>query len=101
MGGVTWTAIDLPGMYTDPIPGPVEVSVDDGPTFWDANDGTIAIGVHVAGTSAQPGVWFYRTSDAGRSWSLVKEPTQFFLQPPFPSARSWAGSGRSSARSLA
>jgi hypothetical protein len=82
-GGVTWTAIDLPGMYTDPIPGPVGVSVDDGPTFWDANDGAIAIGVHVAGTSTEPGVWFYRTGDGGRSWALVKEPTKVAFPPGF------------------
>jgi photosystem II stability/assembly factor-like uncharacterized protein len=77
--GATWTSVDLPGMYSNPIPGPVSVSVDAGPVFWDAANGAIAIGVWVAGTSTQPAVWFYRTSDTGRSWSLVKEQTQFPL----------------------
>ena len=92
--GTTWTAIDLPGMYTDPIPGPVEVSIDDGPSFWDANDGAIAIGVYVAGTSTQPKVWFYRTGDGGRSWSLVKEPITVAFPPGFELSavvgREWA-----------
>ncbi|MFI5260066.1 MAG: sigma-70 family RNA polymerase sigma factor, partial [Candidatus Limnocylindrales bacterium] len=77
--GATWSTVSLPEMYTGFIPGPVEVGVDSGPIFWDANDGALAVDVYVAGTSSPPAVWFYRTEDAGRSWTLTKKPA--YLPP--------------------
>jgi photosystem II stability/assembly factor-like uncharacterized protein len=92
--GARWSPVSLPGMYANPIPGPVALGVEAGPVFWDANDGAIAIGVYAYESQTQPAVWFYRTSDAGRSWTLFKEPS---MAPPmggFPPGallgREWA-----------
>ena len=92
--GQTWSTVNLPGMYTDPIPGPVALGVD-GPVFWDAADGVIAVGVYEYNSGTQPAVWFYRTSDAGRSWTVFKEPTDW---PPSSelgavAGREWATIG--------
>jgi hypothetical protein len=60
-----------------------------GPVFWDATDGAIAVGVfqngsgNVNGTGANQSIWFYRTSDAGKSWVLVKQPTMNVLMMDF------------------
>jgi photosystem II stability/assembly factor-like uncharacterized protein len=93
--GQTWSTVNLPGMYTDPIPGPVALGVD-GPVFWDAADGVIAVGVYEYNSGTQPAVWFYRTSDAGRSWTVFKEPTELPPTSSFPGAiagREWATIG--------
>jgi len=93
--GRTWSTVNLPGMYPDPIPGPVALGVD-GPVFWDAADGVIAVGVYEYNSGTQPAVWFYRTSDAGRSWTVFKEPTELSPMPDFPGAiagRVWATTG--------
>jgi photosystem II stability/assembly factor-like uncharacterized protein len=92
--GQTWSTVNLPGMYADPIPGPVALGVD-GPVFWDAADGAIAIGVYEYNSGTEPAVWFYRTSDAGRSWTVFKEPTEW---PPTSelgavAGREWATIG--------
>ncbi len=93
--GQTWSTVDLPGMYADPIPGPVAIGVD-GPVFWDAADGVIAVGVYDYSSGTRPAVWFYRTSDAGRSWTVFKEPTELPPTSDFPGAiagREWATTG--------
>ena len=74
--GVSWSVAPLPELPTAPLPGAADVRVAAGPVFWDASNGAIAVSVYVWGSSAQPAVWFYRTSDAGRSWTLVKQPTE-------------------------
>jgi photosystem II stability/assembly factor-like uncharacterized protein len=93
--GQTWSTVDLPGMYREPIPGPVALGVD-GPVFWDAADGVVAVGVYEYNSGTQPAVWFYRTSDAGRSWTVFKEPTEWPPTSNFPGAiagREWATTG--------
>ena len=93
--GLHWSTVDLPDMYPNPIPGPVSVNVADGPTFWDAADGAIAVGVYEAGTSAKPAMWFYRTSDGGTTWSVFKEPKEWPSMGLVDGAsgRTWAVAG--------
>lgn len=71
--GGTWSAVELPGLAS--IPAGAQAGVVAGPAFWDAADGAIAIGVAGEGSGDGPAVWFYRTSDAGRSWTVVKKST--------------------------
>jgi len=71
--GGTWSSVDLPELST--VPAGVQVCVAAGPVFWDAADGAIAVAVGQSSSGVGPAVWFYRTSDAGRSWTLVKKPT--------------------------
>jgi photosystem II stability/assembly factor-like uncharacterized protein len=95
--GLTWSLVDLPELAS--VPSGSGVQVEAGPVFWDSSDGAIAVGVYRRGTSDQPAVWFYRTSDAGRTWTLAKTPS---MGPPmgnFPPGalvgREWAAIGTS------
>jgi photosystem II stability/assembly factor-like uncharacterized protein len=89
--GRTWSAVDLPELSS--IPKPVDIGVAAGPVFWDASNGAFAVVVQPVMSSVQPAVWFYRTTDAGRSWTLVKKTTKYPLMPMIPAAvvgRDWA-----------
>ena len=99
--GRTWSTVELPGLASVPyIPAEAEVGMAAGPVFWDAFNGVVAVGVfqngsgNVNGTGANQSIWFYRTSDAGKSWVLVKQPTMNVLMMDFyPSVltgREWA-----------
>jgi hypothetical protein len=88
--GRTWSAVALPGLASVPyIPAEAEVGMAAGPVFWDASNGVVAVGVfqngsgNVNGTGANQSIWFYRTSDAGKSWVLVKQPTMNVLMMDF------------------
>jgi photosystem II stability/assembly factor-like uncharacterized protein len=53
----------------------------------------MAVGVFLNGTSTPPAVWFYRTTDAGRTWTVVKKETDAPMLDFPPSAavgRVWA-----------
>ena len=87
--GRSWSAVDLPGLGS--VPAGSSVSVAAGPVFWDAADGAFALGV--AGGSGSGEIWFYRTADAGRTWTLVKKPRAEPLGSNTPNAvvgREWA-----------
>jgi hypothetical protein len=59
--------------------------------FRDAADGAFALGV--AGGSGSAEIWFYRTADSGRTWTVVKEPRAEPLRSDAPNAlvgREWA-----------
>ncbi len=89
--GRTWSTVDLPDLAS--VPAEANVGVAAGPVFWDAADGAIAVGVFLNGSETPPAIWFYRTSDAGRSWTVVKKPTDFPMLDFPPSAlvgRQWA-----------
>lgn len=94
--GATWSTVDLPDLPAAPAPPNSTVVDAAGPVFWDASNGAFAISVFANGSGTPPADWYYRTSDAGRSWSVVKRST---LNPvmgtplPFPVAlvgREWA-----------
>jgi hypothetical protein len=75
------------------IPAEAEVGMAAGPVFWDAADGAIAVGVFQNGSDTPPAIWFYRTQDAGRSWTVVKKETDFPMLDFPPAAlvgREWA-----------
>ncbi len=89
--GLTWSTVDLPDLAS--VPADAAVGVAAGPIFWDASDGAIAVGVFLNGSATPPAVWFYRTSDAGRSWNVFKKPTDFPMMDFPPAAlvgRQWA-----------
>jgi len=89
--GLTWSTVDLPDLAS--VPAEANVGVAAGPVFWDASDGAIAVGVFLNGSGTPPAMWFYRTSDAGRSWTVVKKPTDFPMMDFPPAAlvgRQWA-----------
>jgi hypothetical protein len=89
--GLTWSTVDLPDLAS--VPAEANVGVAAGPAFWDASDGALAVGVFLNGSGTPPAMWFYRTSDAGRSWTLVKEPAGFPVMDFPPAAlvgREWA-----------
>ncbi len=89
--GLTWSTVDLPDLAS--APAAADVGVAAGPVFWDAADGAIAVGVFLNGSETPPAIWFYRTSDAGRSWTVFKEPTDFPMLDFPPAAlvgRQWA-----------
>ncbi len=93
--GSTWSAVNLPDLPATPGPGNSEVGVAAGPDFWDAADGAIALSVFFNGSSTPPAVWFYRTSDGGRSWTLVRRPTRDPMMggssfPQVLAGREWA-----------
>ena len=71
--GGTWSTVNLPEMSS--IPAGVQTCFTAGPVFWDASNGAIAVWVGPGGSGGGPAVWFYRTADAGRSWTVVKKPT--------------------------
>ena len=73
--GGTWSAVDLPDLAS--VPAGAQVGIVAGPAFWDASNGAIAVGVGQSSSGGEPAVWFYRTSDAGSSWTLVKKPTSW------------------------
>jgi photosystem II stability/assembly factor-like uncharacterized protein len=93
-GGANWSPVDLPGLSSLRNPGnTVEITVGAGPAFWDASNGAIAVGVFLNGTATPPAVWFYRTSDAGRTWTVVKKATDSPMMDFPPEAavgRVWA-----------
>jgi photosystem II stability/assembly factor-like uncharacterized protein len=96
--GVSWSVDPLPEMPAAPLPAAADVRVAAGPVFWDASNGAVAISVYVWGSTNQsPAVWFYRTSDAGRSWTLVKQPTELPAmggpQPVAVVGKVWAAIG--------
>ena len=70
--GATWSAVDLPEAPA-PFQPPTQAEVAAGPEFWDASNGAFAISVAVVGTPTPQATWFYRTSDGGRTWALVKK----------------------------
>ena len=87
--GLTWSSVNLPDLPAAPAPVNTEVAVAAGPVFWSASDGAIAVGVFVNGSGTSPQVWFYRTSDAGRSWTVVKQPSRdpmMGIPDPMPAA---------------
>ncbi len=89
--GLTWSTVDLPDLAS--VPAEANVGVAAGPAFWDASDGALAVGVFLNGSGTPPAMWFYRTSDAGRSWTVVKKPTDFPMMDFTPAAlvgRQWA-----------
>jgi photosystem II stability/assembly factor-like uncharacterized protein len=92
--GANWSPVDLPGLSSLRNPGnTVEITVGAGPAFWDASDGAIAVGVFLNGTGTPPAMWFYRTSDSGRTWGVVKKTTDYPMLDFPPSAsvgRVWA-----------
>jgi hypothetical protein len=75
--GATWSAVDLPGLT--PLPPNTDVAVQAGPVFWDASDGAVALSVDQCCSIDTIAIWFYRTSDAGRTWTLVKQPRHYPL----------------------
>jgi photosystem II stability/assembly factor-like uncharacterized protein len=91
--GTTWSRVDLPEL-PPPFQPNTAVEIAAGPVFWDASNGAMAVGAYFNGSGTPPAVWFYRTSDAGRSWTLVKQPTQNpMMGMEFPEAlagREWA-----------
>jgi photosystem II stability/assembly factor-like uncharacterized protein len=89
--GRTWSTVDLPELAS--VPAQTKVGVTAGPVFWDASDGAFAVGVFQNGSGTPPAIWFYRTQDSGRSWTLVKKSTDFPMMDFPPSAtvgRGWA-----------
>jgi hypothetical protein len=91
--GLTWSRVDLPGLAS--VAKGAEVGVLAGPVFPDSSDGAIAVGVDQDGSGTPPAIWFFRTSDAGRSWTVVKRPT-LYPAGPVPAAlvgREWATTG--------
>ncbi|HEX7492185.1 MAG TPA: sialidase family protein [Candidatus Limnocylindrales bacterium] len=68
-GGRSWSRVELPELSG--IPSGSVVSVAAGPVFRDASNGAFALGV-TPGDSAAAAVWFYRSADAGKSWTLTK-----------------------------
>jgi photosystem II stability/assembly factor-like uncharacterized protein len=73
--GRIWAPVDLPELSSVPVGA--KVRVEAGPLFSDASNGAIAVGVFVNGAGGEDAVWFYRTSDAGRSWAVVKKAIDF------------------------
>jgi hypothetical protein len=77
--GATWSTVDLPEAASLPV-GPAtdinggEAGVAGGPTFTDASRGAFA--VVVTSLHDPQTLWFYSTTDAGRSWTLVKKQIQ-------------------------
>jgi photosystem II stability/assembly factor-like uncharacterized protein len=89
--GRTWSRADLPDLGS--VPNGAGAGVAAGPVFWDPSNGAFAVAVSPVASSVQPAIWFYRTSDGGRSWTVAKEPTQFVMISPVPAAvvgREWA-----------
>ena len=78
-GGATWSAVNLPGLAS--VPANTTVSVQAGPVFWDASNGAMAVGVDQCCSVDTIAIWFFRTADAGRSWSVFKEPRPYPLDP--------------------
>lgn len=92
--GQTWSSVALPDLAS--VPQGARASVVAGPVFWDASDGAFAVAISPVASSVQPALWFYRTSDAGRSWTVVKEPLRDPVSPLAPGAvvgRVWAAVG--------
>ena len=77
--GRTWSTVDLPGLGS--VPAGARSSVAAGPMFWDSIDGALAVSISPVGSSVQPAVWFYRTSDAGQSWTMIREPAPEPVNP--------------------
>ncbi len=78
--GATWSSVDLPELATLPVGlGPVGATEGSqagdcgGPTFLDASHGAFAVEVSPISDPWSLTVWFYRTSDGGRSWTLAKK----------------------------
>ncbi len=90
--GQTWAIVDLPELAS--VQQPADVGVAAGPVFWNASNGGFAVSVAPVMSSASPAIWFYRTSDAGRSWTLVRQPSQSATMMPLMRAalvgREWA-----------
>jgi photosystem II stability/assembly factor-like uncharacterized protein len=78
-GGATWSTVDLPGLAS--VPANTSVGVQAGPVFWDASNGAIAVSVDQCCSIDTIAIWFFRTGDDGRSWSVVKEPRPYPLDP--------------------
>lgn len=72
--GVTWSKVALP--EAEALSPAGTGIVTSGPEFWDAANGALAVDVYRWGESIQPMIWFYRTSDGGRSWTLTKVTAQ-------------------------
>ena len=92
--GRTWSSVTLPDLAS--VPQGARASVAAGPVFWDASNGAYAVAISPVASSVQPAMWFYRTSDAGRSWTVAKEPLQNPVSPLEPGAlvgRVWAAVG--------
>ncbi len=72
--GGTWSQVTLP--EAAPLKRASSgYSTAAGPVFWDASGGAFAVNVGGAGGGASPATWFYRTTDGGRSWTLLKTAT--------------------------
>jgi photosystem II stability/assembly factor-like uncharacterized protein len=77
--GANWAPIDLPGLASIPV-GPLtdvtgaQGEVAGGPTFVDADHGALA--VLVTSIKDPQVLWFYSTSNGGRSWTLTMKQTR-------------------------
>jgi photosystem II stability/assembly factor-like uncharacterized protein len=89
--GVSWSTVELPELTTLASLGGSDASVAAGPTFVDASNGTLALAV-IDPNEPRYSVWFYHTSDAGRTWSLVKKeaPVEDGYMPIVAVGRQWA-----------
>jgi hypothetical protein len=67
--GRSWSRVDLPEVAG--LPAGTMVSVAAVPVFRDASNGAFALGI-TPGGSGSTAVWFYRTGDAGQTWTPTK-----------------------------
>ena len=92
--GRSWSRVDLPEAAG--LPAGTVVSVAAGPSFSDASNGAFALGVTTGGSGAAA-VWFYRTVDAGRSWTVTKRTRAL---PPVAGTAAGTGTGTATAGAL-
>ena len=94
--GRTWSTIELADLAS--VPKPADIGVAAGPGFWDGSNGAFAVLVRPVMSAVPQAVWFYRTSDGGRSWTVVKKTAAVPLAVDRTSAlvgRTWAIIGTS------
>jgi hypothetical protein len=72
-GGLTCGPVDLPGLAN--LSGATIVSVPVPPSFSDGLNGRLTVAVDVAMKS--PALWFYQTTDGGRSWTRTVRDLAF------------------------
>ncbi len=69
-GGRTWTAVSLPDAASLADDQGVQVSATA--IDWEGQIGTLAADIVWYGQARAPQVWFYRTPDGGRTWTVTK-----------------------------
>ncbi len=77
--GATWSSVSLPDFGS--VAPNTEIDVQSGPVFWDASNGAFAVSVSPCCSVDSAEIWFYRTSDGGQTWSVVKKPRLYPLDP--------------------